>query len=661
MTRTIRYRPSCKALVLFGFLLGLPVSAAPRSTTVAAPVYDMVIRGGLVFDGTGGAGVRADVAIDGDRIVRIGALGAARGRIERNATGLYVTPGFISLHDHTQPDSYARPTSLLTQGITTAITNPDGGGPLDIVAQLGSPGGLGLNYGAYLGFNSVWKDVMGMEERRATPDDIARMQGLVRTAMEQGAFGLSSGLDYKPGYWATTDEVAAVARATAPWRTNFPNHERVYPGNGYSSLAGMQESIAIGEKAGVTPVITHMKLQGGDQGKTVALFAMVHAATSRGRHVGIDAYPYTFGNTDLEQLLIPAWAQQGGLDAMLRRFADPALRRKIVAETEEQMDARWGGAAGVFLPDLHKELTAIIAEMGGIRPGEAVIRLLEQGERRVILRFGTEQDLERILADPLTAISCDCGARTTMHGHPRQWGSYPRLLGRYVRERRLLGWGEAVRKMTALPATMVGFAERGYLMPGMIADITIFDPRTVADRATIEQPLLPSVGIHDVIINGRLALVAGQVTDVSTGVRLSRSRHEPTRPMNFEIGRSLTAQGRVGSSAATVTIDLAQRARAARPTGTVRIEGLSGQGTIIVRPSILQTSEGWASVTGMTRWSDGREQAITILVEQADPQAHSRPSLTLLASGQPILDGALPDGSVHVRQGEEQGGHRDTH
>lgn len=629
--------------------LALLAAALPAGAPPATARFDLIIRHGTVFDGTGASPIVADVGVSGDRIVAVGDLSRDHAAQEEDATGLYVTPGFISVHDHSEAKSYGRPEGLLTQGVTTAIANPDGGGDLDIAKQLSPPGGLGLNYGAYVGFNSVWRAVVGLDDRRATPAEIERMRALVLGGLKAGAFGLSSGLDYKPSFWATTDEVVAVAKVAAPWRTNFPNHERVFTGNGFSSMAGMAETVAIGERSGVTPVITHMKLQGRDHGKVAAAFAMFAAARARGVPVGVDAYPYTFGATSLEQLLIPDWAQSGGMEAMLARFKDPALRVRIVADTNRTVDVRWGGAQDVYIVDLQRELTAIMAERH-IDAGEAIVRLLEEGNRRVILRFGTEEDQRAIVANQLTAVSCDCGATTATAGHPRNWGSYPRFLGRYVREGRLVGWSEAVRKMTALPASMIGLSERGYLRPGMIADLTVFDPETVADRATIDRPTLRSVGIRDVIVNGRYALHAGGMVPVQAGVRLVRSRHEPTRPMAMGM-RAVSVVGAT-SGGARVAVRLTQASAAARPDGVAEVTGLPDGTSLTLRATMVQAAPGWASITGLAHRRQGRDRAATLQVEQADPFAGGKPTITVLSEGAIVLDSAaLPAGAVAIRQG----------
>ena len=632
----------CLVVLIFG-LTQFSIAQAQTSS----PDYDIIIRGGTVFDGTGSEGRIADVGIVNDHVIAIDDLSQKTARTEKDASGLYVTPGFISIHDHSSAEAYRFPVNLLTQGVTTAITNPDGGGPLDFVKQISVP--MGLNYGAYIGFNSIWGEVVGKDDRRATAAEIEHMQKFVVDAMKHGAFGVSAGLDYKPGFWADTDEVIAVVKAAAPFRTGFTNHERVYPGNDYSSMAGMRETIEIGAKSGLMPVITHMKLQGRDQGKSEAALALATDAAKRGLAVGMDAYPYTFGSTSLEQLTIPAWAQEGGEAAMLQRFKDPVLRARIDAETNDQLEKRWGGAGGVYLSDMRRELTDVIVEMDGVSPGEAIMRLLEQGERRVLLRFGTEKDQEAIVSHPLTAVSCDCGATTSFTGHPRNWGSYPKFLGRYVREKQLVSWGEAVRKMTALPATMIGLTERGYLLPGMVADITIFDPATIIDRSTMAEPFLPSTGIKTVIVNGKIVLDNGMVSIVTPGKPLFRTAHEPARPMNIDLDRSVTVQGKVGSLDINADIRLRQAAGQVQPAGVIKISGMK-LGEMVITAAILQTTDNWASITGIAKTDGGKEAPLTIIAEQADSSENGNPNLIIILNGETVAAGAMKRGSIVVTQ-----------
>jgi N-acyl-D-amino-acid deacylase len=276
------------------------------------------------------------------------------------------------------------------------------------------------------------------------------------------------------------------------------------------------------------------------------------------------------------------------------------------------------------------------------------VRLLEQGVERVILRYGTDADLTRILADPLTAISCDCGAGHDTTGHPRQWGAFPRFLGRFVREQKLVSWGEAVRKLTALPAAMVGLSERGYLLPGMIADVTVFDPETIEDRATIEAPELRSAGVRDVIVNGRLVLEDGRLTGTTAGAHLRRSQHEPTRPMSTGSERRVRVDATLLGTTTHIRMKVDQAAGAARPTGAIRVTGTARGGFVMRSPSIVQASEGWASVTGIARWDDAREDSVTVLTEQADPFAGGMPSVTVLADGAEVAAGTTMAGVIKI-------------
>ena len=463
----------------------------------AEPTYDVIIRRGAVVDGSGLAPYPADVAIAKGFIARVGDLSGERATTEIDATHLYVAPGFINIHSHASPDALPTAENMLTQGVTTEVVNADGGGATDIARQLGewAQNGLALNLGAYIGFNSAWSAVMGPADRRATPDDIAKMRAIIVDGLEHGAWGVSAGLDYKPAYYAQVEEVARVVEPAAAWRTNFPNHDRLTPESNFSSRAGVSETIAIGAKAGLVPVVTHMKSQGREQGGAPALLAMMDAATRRGAYTAADAYPYLAGQTGLGALTVPAWAQDGGRDAMLKRFGDPALRARIVSETEAAMDARFGGAAGVYLPATKREL-ADVARAWNVSPGEAVLRILEQRNETGIMRFGSEADLVKILQYPATSMACDCGATLNTRQHPRAWGSFPRVLGRYVREQHVLTWQDAIRKMTALPANTIGMIDRGYLAPGMAADVTIFDPATIVDRATYDDPAQLSEGVR---------------------------------------------------------------------------------------------------------------------------------------------------------------------
>src|SRR4051812_2425210 len=296
-------------LVLIAALVGAAFQpAAP------AGEFDIIIRHGTVLDGTGMPMYRADVAIAGGRIARVGDLSLADAPTDVDASGLYVAPGFINLHSHAVPNALPTAENMLTQGVTTEILNPDGGGPIDIEHQLTTlaAGGLAVNVGAYIGFNSIWATTVGPASRRATDDEIAKMQAMVVEGLSQGAWGVSAGLDYKPAYYATTAEVTKIVGAAAKWRTNFPNHDRLTPESGYSSREGIRETIAIGENAGLVPVVTHMKVQGREQDRAAEIIGELTAADAHGHYTAADAYPYLAGQTALDALIVPAWAQDGG-------------------------------------------------------------------------------------------------------------------------------------------------------------------------------------------------------------------------------------------------------------------------------------------------------------------------------------------------------------
>src|SRR5262249_27628093 len=412
-------------------------------------------------------------------------------------------------------------------------------------------------------------------------------------------------LDYKPAYYAQVEEVVRVLGPAAKWRTNFPNHDRLTPESNFSSHTGVAETIAIGGKARLVPAGTHMKAPGHQQGKAGELLAMMDAATKRGSYTAADVYPYLAGQTGLGALTIPAWAQDGGRDAMLKRFQDPEMRARIVKETDAAMDARFGGVDGVYLPAIKREL-ADIAQEQHVSPGGAVVRILEQRNETGIMRFGSEEDLVRILKYPATSVACDCGATLNTRQHPRAWGSFPRVLGRYVREQHVLTWEDAIRKMTALPANTIGIVDRGLIAPGMAADVTVFDPRTIIDRATYEDPAQLSEGVRVVVVNGVVALRDGTPSGARAGRVLLRTPHMPSRPMNaFTAPRRLAARGTL-SDGTRVTIDLRQTAGEPRAKGTFRIVDVHGASLVdAVDLGVLQTAKQWAGITGTTRNADG--------------------------------------------------------
>jgi N-acyl-D-amino-acid deacylase len=597
--------------------------------------FDIIVRHGTILDGSGAPRYDADVGVRRGFIAAIGDLRTSTAASEIDARGLFVAPGFINIHSHASADALPTAVNMLTQGVTTEIVNADGGGPLDIAQQmtmLAAPG-LAVNVGGYIGFNAAWQQVNGNADRRPTPDDVARMRELIAGGLTQGAWGVSAGLDYKPGYFASTEEVIRIVDVARPARTNFTNHDRITPESNFSSKVGVAETVAIGEKAGLVPVVTHMKAQGREQGTAGAILASMDQATRRGAYTAADAYPYLAGQTGLGSLIIPAWAQEGGPEAMLTRFADPELRARIITESEQAMTARFGGPQGVYLPRTQQELTAVMKEMNA-GAGETILRLLETGDPGAILRFGIEADLVKILQHPTTSMACDCGATTATRVHPRFYGSYPRLLGRYVREQKIMSWEQAIVQSSALPAATIGMTDRGLIVVGMAADLVVFDPDTVIDRATYENPAVLSEGIRHVLVNGTLALKDGVATGARGGRALRRTTNMPSRPISAGT-RRLTVKG---SSAGTrVTIDVSQRPGARTATGSVTIASPDAASSISSAAlGVLQIADGWASISGRGKaLATGEERTFLVIVDQGDP---ATPGSTIVLS----VDGAAP-------------------
>ncbi len=631
------------------------MSAARHSGAEQPPALDLVVRGGTLLDGSGLRRYRADVGIRGDRIVAIGDLSAQAATRVINARGLMVAPGFINLHSHAESLGLQTAENMLSQGVTTEILNADGSSPLDIRRQLGAldSSRIALNVGAAVGFNSVWATVVGPTDRRPSAEEITRMQGLIRTNLEWGAFAVSSGLDYKPGFFATEDEVVQVLAPARQWRTNFPNHDRVLPQTGYSAAAAVRETMRIGERAGLVPVVTHMKVSGRERTQGHVILGEMAAASARGVYTAADVYPYLSGMTALSALIIPGWAQNGGPIEMRKRFSDPALRQRIVAEADETIAARFTGADGILILSTRRYLSDYMKEFGTTSPGEAVVRILSTSNQMTILGFGEESDLVKILQYPHSAVSCDCGATSEPTGHPRNYGTFPRVLGRYVRDQKHLTWEEAIRKMTALPATMVGMIDRGYLAVGMHADITVFDSATVIDRATFEEPGLRSEGIRHVVVNGQLALADGQVTGTRAGRALYRQTYMPSRPMS---SGTATRHWKVAGLARPITdgavplrvsVDVQQANGTAAASGTITFAGADNREQMRANTlGVLQVAQGWWSVSGvLSRPATGEERAFTLTMEAADPFIEGRPrtiTLTLDGGAAPVRAMLLP-------------------
>lgn len=526
--------------------LSTPAAAAsvPRAPgTTSGVEFDVILRRGTVIDGSGRDRFVADVAISGGHIAAVGDLSGAGARTEVDIAGLIVAPGFIDVHSHANSTALQEARSCLTQGVTTEILSPDGGGSTNVPGVLSlEHTGLGINIGAYIGFNSVWSEVVGREDRDPTSEEVQRMRELVRRGMEDGAWGVSSGIAYVPAAYAKTQYVTQVVSAAKEWRTNYCSHIRNESVDVVESTA---ECITIGENAGLAPVVTHMKVMGpGQWGQSEQTLGLIEAANARGIYAAADVYPYLASQTGTTAI-IPDWVEEGSREDMLARFADPELRPRIEREIEELIAGRCESAADVYFPTRRQTL-ADVAEEKGVSPGEATIQIMEEtGSLRTIYHFGHENDFKRILTSPWTSVASDGGASTSNSIHPRRYGTQPRVLGHYTRELGYLRLEEAVLKMTALPAAMIGMIDRGVLAPGMAADVTVFDADTIVDKATFDEPRQYAEGVRHVLVNGQFALRDGALTGTRAGAALRRTGNWVSRPHTNASSAGAFAAGRL--------------------------------------------------------------------------------------------------------------------
>jgi dihydroorotase/N-acyl-D-amino-acid deacylase len=518
-------------LPLAGLALACAPAAAPRSD---APSYDLLITGGEILDGTGAPAYRGDVAVRGGRIVAVSRTTLPRSAAARiiEASGLVVAPGFIDLHAHLDPLlRLPDAESAVRQGVTTAVGGPDGGGPYPFGAYLDSveSTGTGVNVAFLVGHNTIRRSVMGLADREPTPDELERMRTMVARAMSEGAFGISTGLRYLPGTFATTEEVVALSRVAADSGGIYTSHLRE---EGLGLFEGVGEAIRIARDAGIRVVLTHHKAVGPRMwGESRRTLAMVDSARAVGLDVRIDQYPYTATSTSLA-VLVPTWALEGGDSAFARRAADPALRDSIFRGIVfNLLNDRGGGdlrrvqfarvswdrwLEGKTLHDwAEREGRPTTPETGA----ELVIEAQLRGGGSGIYHVLDEQDVERIMRHPMTSIASDGRLSRPGEGmpHPRGYGTFPRVLGVYVRERGVLTLPDAVRKMTALPAATLGLADRGRIAEGLVADLVVFDPATVADRATFQDPHQYPAGIPWVVVNGRVSVEEGRFAGIRAG------------------------------------------------------------------------------------------------------------------------------------------------
>lgn len=488
-----------------------------------------------MLDGSGNPWVRADIGVVGDRIVAVGQLRGASGARVIDAADRLVTPGFIDVHSHAGPGlespGLAGALPLLAQGITTVFVNPDGGGSVDLAAQKRAFAASqpGVNVALMVPHGSIRRAVVGMADRAATADELERMRTLVRAGMQEGAFGLSSGPYYAPGSYASTAELIALARVAAEAGGVYTSHIRDESDYTVGVLAAVDEVITIADSAGMPGIVTHIKALGPSVwGFSAAIVRRIEQARSRGIQVFADQYPYEASSTGLSAALVPRWAEAGGDSAMRRRLRDPGVRDRLQAEMAVNL-VRRGGPARQMIgrheadPSLEGHSLGQIAERWGVTPLEAAIRILGAGGAGIVSFNMDEADIEMLMRQPWTMTSSD-GTLVPMNQgvpHPRAYGTFPRKLVRYVRERRVLSIEQAIRSMTSLPAAVFRMPDRGTIRPGAVADLLIFDPDRVEDPSDYQRPHRIARGMDVVMVAGQVALENGQLTATRAGRVLS--------------------------------------------------------------------------------------------------------------------------------------------
>jgi N-acyl-D-amino-acid deacylase len=539
------------------------------ASSAFAQDFDLLIRGGRLVDGTGNPSFLADIGIRGDRIVALGPLAGATARRTIDAAGLTVAPGFIDMHNHSDytilADGNAQ--SMIRQGVTTMVLGegesaaPVGGkqppASRRVLVSGAEPDwtdfsgyfarllrqGVSTNIATYVGSGQIWTYVHGEQAGPPTTAELDQMRALVRLAMEQGALGVSSSLSGPPGSWIDTDTLVAMCQAAAPYGGSYSTHMRTEGRGVFESVA---EAIEIGSRAHVPVDIIHLKIAEHTMwGQMPELIATIARARAEGLQVQANVYPYRAGQNDLATI-IPPWAHEGGAQAMIQRLKDPALRSRLESEILHGIaGSNWydhytatGGWEGMLLVSLSSpqyqkfegmRMSQVIEAIGK-PPLDVLFELLESngGSVPTVYFHHSEQDMRYALKQPFVSIGSDGTAVATEgplaagHPHPRYYGTFPRVLGRYVREEKVLTLEDAIRKMTSANAAKIGAFDRGLLRPGMMADVTIFDADHVVDNATFAKPHQYATGVDYVIVNGQIVMDQGRHTGAHPGAILRR-------------------------------------------------------------------------------------------------------------------------------------------
>ena len=531
-------------------------------------LFDLVIKNGMVVDGTGNPYFRNDIAIKDEKIVKIGKV-KGQGKININAEGTVVSPGFIDLHNHSDMTILAYPNaeSYIMQGVTTAVVGncgismaPVNSDNLELLKRYVSPflpttydykwdwktikefyekveeQGTTINLVPLVGHGTIRLAVKGFDPGEPSNEEMEEMKNLLRQSLDEGVFGMSTGLIYPPGSYATTEEIIELAKVVKEYGAIYATHMR---DEAKYLIEAVEEAIRIGEEADVPVEISHHKAAGkSNWGKVYATLRLMEKARKRGLEVNCDVYPYTAGSTTVTALL-PTWALEGGIDKMLERLKDKEIREKIKTEIEE--DTMTGenflknaGWEGVLISQCSKKeyegktLEEILKEKGRLSdPYEELLDwLLEvKGDAAMVVFTMDEEDVKTVISHPLSSIISDSWATTPTAGgkpHPRAYGTFPRVIRKYVREEKLLSLEEAIRKMTSLPAGKIRLQDRGLIKEGFWADIVIFNPDKIRDKATYRNPHQYPEGIKYVIVNGQIVVESGKLTGRKPGKVIKR-------------------------------------------------------------------------------------------------------------------------------------------
>ncbi|HZI28670.1 MAG TPA: amidohydrolase family protein [Gemmatimonadaceae bacterium] len=489
---------------------------------------DILVRNGTVYDGSGAPGRVTDVGIRADRIVFIGDGSRMRAGRTIEARGLVVAPGFIDPHTHvlagapSANESERRAESALMQGITTVTIGPDGRGPFNMAQVMSDWDRLGAGTNVYnlVGFGAVRGAVMGSSSAKATPAQIDSMRKLIDKAMREGAYGVGGGLFYAPQSYSSTEEVIAVVSAAKPYGGVYDSHQRDESSYTIGLMNSVREAIRIGRESGLTTNIGHVKALGVDVwGYADSVLRLMREARAQGHMVVADQYPWTASGTGLSAALLPRWAQAGGGDSLRARIADAATRERMLTEMRDNLRRRGGDSTLLLIngnaaarPYIGKTLKQVAAEKG--KPAvETALEMIQQGLDMGVASFNmTEADIEKFMKDPFVMTSSDGSG-----GHPRLYGTYPRKIRRYVLDKPVITMERMIQSASQQVAEVYGIRERGSIKTGFFADVIVFDPATLRERATYVEPELLSEGMRWVLVNGKLAVDGGRPTGVMAG------------------------------------------------------------------------------------------------------------------------------------------------